>query len=84
MTDNMSVMHIINTQTCKDPVLMNLVRELVIATMSYNIHFYAKHIPGKSNTVADLLSRFQEEKAFATAPWLKPTSEVIPDRWLPW
>ena len=84
MTDNESVVHIVNSQTSKDSTLMQLVRQLVISTMSHNIHFRAKHLPGKHNVIADLLSRFQETKAFTLAPWLKKVPETIPEEWFPW
>ena len=67
MCDNMSIVAVLNS---KDKFIMRLVRRLV-ATVQYNIHFAAKHIPGKSNTVADTLSRFQEGVAsggLATGP----------------
>jgi hypothetical protein len=40
----MAVVEIINKQTCKDKILMRLVRRLVIAALTYNIVFRAKHI----------------------------------------
>lgn len=42
---------------------MRLIRRLVLATLSYNIHFRAKHIPGKHNVTADRISRFQFQAA---------------------
>ena len=83
LTDNESVMFVINSQSSKDPMLMELVRSLVISSMSHNIHFRAKHIPGKYNVIPDLLSRLQEEKARKIAPWLKGEPDVIPQDWLP-
>lgn len=38
---------------------MHLVRRLVLACMEYNILIHAEHIPGKVNTLSDLLSRLQ-------------------------
>ena len=84
MTDNMSVVHIINTQTSKDDALMSLVRDLVVVTMTCNIDFRAKHVPGVDNKLADYLSRFQTDKAFAVAPWLKASPQSVPKDWLPW
>jgi hypothetical protein len=43
---------------------------LVIAALTYNIVFRAKHIKGKTNVIADYLSRSQFQKARALAPWL--------------
>lgn len=55
----MTLVHNINKQTSKEKSIMRLIRRLVLATLSYNIHFRAKHIPGKHNVTADRLSRFQ-------------------------
>ena len=81
-SDNMAVVEIINKQTCKDKVLMRLVRRLVIAALTYNIVFRAKHIKGKTNVIADYLSRSQFQKARALAPWLAPHQTAIPDHLL--
>lgn len=45
--------------TSKDPNLMSLMRQLMITSLRYNIHFRAEHIPGLLNTHANLLSRLQ-------------------------
>ena len=42
---------------------MKLVRHLVLKCMQFNIHFKAKHIPGKHNVLADLLSRSRLQDA---------------------
>ena len=84
MTDNESVVHIINSQTSRDNALMCLVRSLVVSTMTFNIEMRAKHIPGKLNVIADALSRFQMLKVFEDAPWLNKVPESVPDSWLPW
>lgn len=57
---------------------MKLVRRLVLVTLSQNILFKAKHIPGKSNTLADHLSRFKFQEAFRIAPHLNPSQTVVP------
>lgn len=41
---------------------MKLMRRLMILSLSYNVHFIAEHIPGKSNKAADLLSRLQVDE----------------------
>jgi hypothetical protein len=47
-----------------------------------NIVFRAKHIKGKTNVIADYLSRSQFQKARALAPWLAPHQTAIPDHLL--
>ena len=84
MCDNMSIVHVINVHTSKDVSIMRLLRPLVVATMSYNILFAAKHIPGKSNIVADALSRFQDAVTSRAAPWLNADADQVPREMLPW
>ena len=58
-TDNESLVHVINKQSCRDKSLMFFVRKLVLVCLKHNILFKAKHIPGIKNKLADCLSRFQ-------------------------
>ena len=75
LSDNTAVVTVINRQTAKDPQLMSLLRQLIVACLSYNICFRAKHIPGKTNVVADLISRLQIARARTIQPSLgRPTN----------
>lgn len=56
-SDNIAVVEIINKISSKDTSVMYLVRRLVLACLRHNILFQAEHIPGKINTLPDLLSR---------------------------
>ncbi|XP_061175932.1 uncharacterized protein LOC133184874 [Saccostrea echinata] len=78
MSDNMAVVQVINKQTAKEKILMKLIRRLVLATLKWNIHFRAKHIPGKHNVAADRLSRFQFQAAFQFMPQLNRQPTHIP------
>jgi hypothetical protein len=78
LSDNQAVVEIINKQTCKKSVLMRLVQRLVLAAMKCNVWFLAKHIAGKTNTVADALYSFHFQQARVHAPWLSPTPMLIP------
>jgi hypothetical protein len=78
LTDNMAIVHAINKQTCKDKTLMKLIRRLVLTALTHNILFKAKHIAGKTNTLADHLSRFKFQEAFRIAPHLRPMQTEIP------
>jgi hypothetical protein len=73
------VVEVINKQSCKDKVMMRLVRRMVLAALTFNIVFRAKHIAGKSNVTADHLSCFQFQKARQLAPWLTASKTTIPD-----
>ena len=84
MCDNMSIVAVINSHTSRDHQIMKLLRRLVVATMTYNIHFASKHIPGKANSAADALSRLQWVTAQRVAPWLNPEPDKLPPSMLPW
>ena len=77
-TDNTAVMHIINNQSAKVPIIMTLVRRLVLACMYHNLLVKAEHIPGKENTLADLLSRLQVTTFKNLAPHMDREPVVIP------
>lgn len=77
-SDNMATVNVINNMTSKDPVMMSLVRRLVLSCMQKNILFRSRHVPGKSNLVADHLSRFQLQEAFQCQPNLVQTKTSVP------
>ena len=82
--DNLAIVHVINNQTSKESSIMSLVRTLVTSSLSHNILFLAKHIPGRHNIIADHLSRCQVDKALGVAPWLDKQPTPFPPEWLPW
>ena len=47
-TDNESLVHVINRQTCKDRYLMAFVRKLVSICLPHNILFHVTAIPNLS------------------------------------
>ena len=57
--DNYSIVHIINKQSSKSPLIMKLLRPMVLTMLLYNIQFSSVHIPGTKNFICDTLSRFQ-------------------------
>ena len=80
-SDNMTVVHIINSSTSKDLSIMTLLRTFVLDTMSLNIMVRSQYILGSSNVISDLLSRGQVFKAKQLSPNLLPIPEVVPARW---
>ena len=80
LSDNSAVVDVINQQTAWDVSLMDLIRELVVLCMSHNICFRAKYIPGKTNVVADHISRLQ---ARVVQPTLAPDKVPLRTHWLP-
>lgn len=81
-SDNYAVVHIINKQTCKDPLIMLLVRRLVLTCLKHNILVRSTHISGKSNVLPDLLSRLQIRQFQLIAPHMDEKPTTIPDSFL--
>lgn len=77
-SDNNAVVHIINSNTSKDPNLMKLMRRLMVASLTHNIHFNAEHIPGLLNIAADLLSRLQISRFQTLYPTMDSYSYQVP------
>lgn len=71
LSDNMAVVEVINKRSSRDKRLMILLRRLVLVSLQCNIHFRAKHIPGKLNVTADKLSRFKFQEAFRESPYIQ-------------
>ena len=76
--DNQGVVSIINSQTSRNPLIMVMIRKLVLTLLINNIKFSARHIPGKSNTICDILSRKQVPEAMLRQWGLKPSPTVVP------
>lgn len=68
LTDNEAIVHVINKQSCRDKSLMFFVWKMVLASLTHNIVFNAKHIPGVTNKLADALSRLQVHTFKQLAP----------------
>ena len=56
---------------------MKLVRRFVVLMLTHNIMFKASHIPGKTNTAADLLSRLQIKQFKFKFPHMETDSAEI-------
>ena len=76
--DNQSVVHIIQSGTSKDEQIMHLVRALFLVTARFNFRICAAHVPGKTNRLADALSRFNLQEFHRLAPEAQPTPVQIP------
>ena len=69
-TDHYSVVDILNRQTSKDQYIMHLVRGFVLCCMKHNLLIKMVHVPGKQNTLADLVSCSKVSKFHTMAPWM--------------
>ena len=83
MTDNEALVHIINKQTSRDPRVMTLLRKLVLCCLRLNVHFTARHVPGRENVLADKLSHSQVDSFKVAAPWADQTPTPLPQRLCP-
>ena len=83
-SDNMSVVEVINNKTSKDPIMSNMIRQMMITSLFHDIEFSSKHIPGRHNDLSDMLSRLQTSQALALAPWLQKDPAQVPADWMPW
>ena len=87
-TDNNALVSVINRCTCKDKLLMQFVRKMVLICLKHNILFKARHIPGVKNDLADALSRQQIKQFRRMAPAhlkIQPTTiplELQPQNWV--
>ena len=56
--DNIAVVQVIQSGRTKDPHLASISRNILMTASMHDIHISVAHIPGKDNSVADLLSRW--------------------------
>ena len=84
LCDNEAVVYVINKQSSRDSSLMSLIRTLTVTLMQFNIVIRAKHVPGKLNVVADMLSRFQDGPQILRQYGLDAVPSAIPQDLLPW
>jgi hypothetical protein len=77
-TDNMSVVHIINSQSSSVPAIMQLMRHFALSCLHYNIVFKAIHKRGIDNMDSDLLSRSQIQGFLARNPQADSVPTNIP------
>ena len=74
LTDNKAITQVWSSGTCRDKVIMRLVRKIFFFAAKRNLNILMRHIPGKDNILADFISRFQV-KQFKEA---MPLADVHP------
>ena len=62
-SDNMAVVQIVNSYRTNDPFLGMCIRIILWVAARYNFHVVAEHIPWALNTIADALSRLNQDEA---------------------
>ena len=76
--DNQSLVDAINKGSSKDEMVMHLLRCLWFFTAIFNIRITATHIPGVTNTAADMLSRNQASNFLRANPQASPIPIPLP------
>ena len=79
LTDNEPLCDIWCTGTCKNSSVMFLIRKLFFFTAKHNINLLIRHVEGKNNIYADLLSRLQVEKFKKLCPNASTHPSPIPE-----
>ena len=82
-TDNNAVVEIVNKQSSKCNVTMQIIRPLVLVLLKYNITLLCKHIAGIDNTLCDSLSRQKHHRQLLHQYGMRPESTPIPNHLLP-
>jgi len=80
--DNESVVYILNARTSKEPNIMHLMRNLLLAAAQWGFTFSAVHVPGVHNGIADALSRFNWQVFRQLAPLAKKSPTPVPQQLL--
>lgn len=83
LTDNLSLVSVINKQSTADPILMFLVRKMVMLLLKHNIWLKASHIAGHDNSEADALSRGRIDLFQVLHPSAVASPSTIPPVWNP-
>lgn len=78
LTDNEALVTVINRQTSKDYIVVQMVRYLVLQCLQNSNVFRAKNSPGKYNNLADSLSRLQVQEFQKMAPHAQQDPTMIP------
>lgn len=78
--DNLATVHIIRKGRAKAKcVLLNqLMRRLTLSAMENNCLIIAQHVPGRNNSIADALSRFQLQRFRHLAPMAASNPTKVP------
>ena len=78
LCDNEGVSRVINRRFCSDPALGAFLRALSLAAARHSFWVSATHIPGRTNGIADALSRFQFQRFRLLAPTASAQPTPVP------
>ena len=78
VSDNATVVAVLNSGYAKDKSLMHLLRGLFFKATSLNFGYCATHIPGRLNIAANAISRNNLTLLSEVRPSINPAPSVIP------
>ena len=78
LSDNMAVVHVINSQSSKERTILHLLRCLHFICAGYDITLKADHIVGVHNLAADALSRNLMQVFRSAVPAANPQPTPVP------
>ena len=79
MCDNSCVVQVTRTGSCKDRIMMLILRAMFFFTAQRNIRLTLQHIPGVDNFQSDILSRLQVQRFRLVSPGADASPSVIPE-----
>ena len=77
-SDNTAVVKVLRSGRSRDSNLMVLPCHLYLLAARHSFTFTAYHIPGKSNAIADAISRFQFQHFHDLSPYASPVATQVP------
>ena len=77
-SDNTAVVEVLRFGTSRNSNLMVLLRHLSLLAARHSFAFTARHVPGKSNAIADAVSRFEFQRFRPLASYAFPTATSVP------
>ena len=81
--DNEEVVYVINKMTSSEFGLMSFIRKLTVSLTQLNTVILAKRVPGNSNVIAGMLSRFQDTPQILGKYGPDSVPSVVPQELLP-
>ena len=79
-TDNQPITDVWQAGTSKSKPIMALIRAIFMTAANNQFSLSLKFIPGKQNTAADLISRFQVDQFKLVVPDAEPLPTALPDK----
>ena len=76
--DNLAVVEVLNRGYSREPDIMHLMRCLFFFSAHFHFRVIAKHIPGKRNILADVLSRDRLSLFHSLHPQANSSPAIIP------